>query len=97
MMTFSYLAVATTLWKQQGNMIGDQHSQRNATRDVNMLTGRKKVLRNHIFGLFTFLGEQNRREIQISFHFAMRTKMAGITNLLQFQEISKKLADLKND
>ena len=69
MMTFSYLAVATTLWKQQGNMIGDQHSQRNATRDVNMLTGRKKVLRNHIFGLFTFLGEQNRREIQISFHF----------------------------
>ena len=45
LMTYSYLMVATTLWKQQGNIIGDQHSQRNSTRDGNMLTGRKKMIK----------------------------------------------------
>ena len=43
LMTYSYLMVATTIWKQQGTIESqNSHNSRN-TREVNMLHGRKKV------------------------------------------------------
>ena len=43
LMTYSYLMVASTIWKQQGS-IEVQHSlNATNTRDANLLNGRKKV------------------------------------------------------
>ena len=43
LMTYSYLMVATTIWKQKGT-IESQHSHNSKnTRETNMLHGRKKV------------------------------------------------------
>jgi hypothetical protein len=58
LMTYFYLMVATTIWKQQGTIqVQQSHTARN-TRDLNMLNGRKKVfltkksrLQNALLGL----------------------------------------------